>query len=57
MSGTMMHHGAKVPIATFQFNSIVLFSSEKRFTLSMAYFVPIRIGNEQRRGLLFLREV
>ena len=57
MSGTMMHHGAKVPIATFQFNSLVLFSSEKRFPLSLAYFVPIRIGNEQGRGLIFLREV
>ena len=47
MSGTMMQHGAKVPIATFQFKSLVLFSSEKRFTLSLTCFVPIRIGNEQ----------
>ena len=36
MSRTMMHHGAKVLIATFQFKYLVLFSSEKSFTLSLA---------------------
>ena len=50
MSGTMMQHGAKDPIATFQFKSLVLFSSQKRFTPSLTCFVPIRIGNEQGRG-------
>ena len=64
MSGTMMHHGGKAPIVTFQFNSLVLFStekrltlSEKRFTLSLACFVPIRIDSEQGGGLEFFREV
>ena len=46
MSRTMMHHGAKVPTSTFQFKSLVLFFSEKRFTLSLACFVPIRIFTE-----------
>ena len=50
MSRTMMHHGAKVPTSTFQFKSLVLFLSEKEFTLSLICFVPIRIGNEQGRG-------
>lgn len=64
MSGTMMHHGGKAPIVTFQLNSLVLFStekrlthSEKRFTLSLACFVPIRIDCEQGGGLEFFREV
>ena len=64
MSGTMMHHGGKALIVTFQFNSLVLFStekrftlSEKRFTLSLACFVPIWIGCEQGGGLEFFREV
>ena len=39
---TMMHHGARVPIEVLKFNSRVLFSSEKSFTLSL----PIQTGNE-----------
>ena len=53
----MMQHGARVPIEFCQFNSLVLFSSEKRFTLSLAFFVPIQIGNEQEGGLVLLSEV
>ena len=53
MSGTMMHHGARVPVEVLKFNSLVLFSSEKSFTLSL----PIQIGNELERGLVFLSEV
>ena len=53
MSGTMMYHSARVPIEVLKFNSCVLFSSEKSFTLSL----PIQTGNEYERGLAFLSEV
>ena len=50
MSGTMMQHGARVPIEVLKFNSRVLFSSEKSFTLSP----PIQTGTSKKEVSYFL---